>query len=73
LKSKTEGLSGAAPWSRPGRALGALRRPISAGDHDAESPGRDPDLQSLRSPAEFAALILDAGFPDDPFARGGKR
>jgi WD40 repeat protein len=51
------------------RAMEALRRALAAGFSDFRLMDRDKDLDPLRSRADFKALMLDRGFPLDPFAR----
>jgi hypothetical protein len=51
------------------RAMEALRRALVAGFSDFHLMDRDKDLDPLRSRADFKALMLDRGFPLDPFAR----
>jgi serine/threonine-protein kinase len=50
------------------QALDALRRAIAAGLL-ATPPPTTPDLDSPRARAMFPALVRDAAFPDNPFAR----
>ena len=50
------------------RAMEALRRSLAAGMTDFALMDRDPDLDPLRNRLDFRDLILDAGFPRDPFA-----
>jgi serine/threonine-protein kinase len=50
------------------QALDALRRAIAAG-LSATLPPTTPDLDSPRARVNFPALVMDAAFPDDPFAR----
>jgi tetratricopeptide (TPR) repeat protein len=52
-------------------AMAALKRAIDAGWSDAARIARDPDLESLRSRADFRELLrtlLDRTFPTDPFS-----
>jgi serine/threonine-protein kinase len=48
-------------------AMDALQRAFSSGFKNLAVARRDPDLASLRSRADFQALIYDPGFPADPF------
>ena len=50
------------------RAIAALRRAVAAGYHGVDSLRIDPDLAPLRSRDDFQRILLDAAFPDDPFA-----
>jgi hypothetical protein len=50
------------------RAMEALRRALAAGFSDFQLMDRDKDLDPLRTRADFKALMLDRGFPLDPFA-----
>jgi WD40 repeat protein/tRNA A-37 threonylcarbamoyl transferase component Bud32 len=50
------------------RAMEALRRALAAGFSDFRLMDRDEDLDPLRSRADFKALMLDRGFPLNPFA-----
>jgi hypothetical protein len=50
------------------RAMAALRQSLAAGMTDLALIGRDHDLDSLCDRPDFRALILDWGFPVDPFA-----
>ena len=50
------------------KAIAALRRAVAAGYHQVESLRKDPDLAPLRSRDDFQQILLDAAFPDDPFA-----
>jgi len=51
------------------RATATLRRALLAGFRNFPLMDRDKDLDPLRGRADFQALILDRGFPRDPFAR----
>ena len=51
------------------RAVKTLRRALAAGFRGYRGMDSDPDLDPLRGRADFRALILDRGFPLDPFAR----
>jgi hypothetical protein len=51
--------------------MAALRRALAAGFATPKWIWQDPDLVSLRSRVDFRALIMDAVFPADPFARPG--
>jgi tetratricopeptide (TPR) repeat protein len=51
------------------RAMDALREAVRAGYRDVEHMSRDPDLDPLRSRADFRALMLDLAFPSDPIAQ----
>jgi tetratricopeptide (TPR) repeat protein len=51
------------------RAMDALRRAVAAGFSDFGLMDRDKDLDPLRGRADFKALVLDRGFPPNPFAR----
>jgi serine/threonine-protein kinase len=55
------------------RAISTIRRVIAMGFADANLLRTDPDLDPLRLQADFPALLMDVGFPADPFAgrRGG--
>ena len=46
-----------------------LRRAVAAGYQRVEFLRTDPDLAPLRSREDFQRILLDAAFPDDPFAR----
>jgi hypothetical protein len=48
--------------------MAALRRSVAAGYRNLPSLRADPDLDPLRSRLDFRMLLLDAAFPDDPFA-----
>jgi hypothetical protein len=64
--------SGLPSGERPvelGRAMEMLRRAIAAGYWDVAWMRRDPDLDPLRSRADFQVLLLDLAFPADPFTR----
>ena len=50
------------------QAMATLRRSVAAGYRDLLSLRTDPDLDPLRSRQDFRMLLLDAAFPDDPFA-----
>jgi hypothetical protein len=50
------------------RAMKALRRALAASDKRFPEMDRDKDLDPLRGRADFRALMLDRGFPLDPFA-----
>jgi hypothetical protein len=51
------------------RAMAALRRAVAAGFDNVGHMGRDPDLDPLRSRPDFQAVIMEVGFPADPFQR----
>jgi hypothetical protein len=51
------------------RAMESLRRSLAAGMADFALMDRDHDLDPLRDRADFRALVLDRGFPSNPFAR----
>jgi serine/threonine-protein kinase len=51
------------------KAIAALRRAVAAGYKRVDSLRNDPDLAPLRSREDFQRILLDAAFPDDPFAR----
>ena len=52
------------------RAVGCLRRAIEADpDRYRSLISEDRDLDPLRGRADFRDLMVDAGFPRDPFAR----
>jgi serine/threonine protein kinase/tetratricopeptide (TPR) repeat protein len=53
----------------PDKALAALQRAIAAGYKDVNHLSADPDLKSIRNHPRFQTLMMDAGFPDDPFSR----
>ncbi|MGO9917396.1 MAG: protein kinase domain-containing protein [Isosphaeraceae bacterium] len=53
------------------RAIETLRRALAAGWSDFSGMDRDHDLDPLRGRADFQALILDRGFPVEPFAPSG--
>ena len=64
--------SGLPPGEGPvefGRAMEMLRRAVAAGYWDVAWMRRDPDLDPLRSRADFQVLLLDLAFPADPFTR----
>jgi eukaryotic-like serine/threonine-protein kinase len=50
------------------RAMEALQRSLAAGMTDFALIDRDHDLDPLRERPDFRALILDRGFPRDPFS-----
>jgi hypothetical protein len=50
------------------RAIAALRRAVAAGYRQIKVIRKDPDLAPLRSRDDFQLILLDAAFPDDPFA-----
>jgi hypothetical protein len=52
------------------RAMEWLRQAIAAGYRKLAYLRTDTDLESLRSRPDFQLLLMDLGFPDDPFARG---
>jgi tetratricopeptide (TPR) repeat protein/tRNA A-37 threonylcarbamoyl transferase component Bud32 len=51
------------------RAMDSLRCAVAAGYRNVAWMRRDPDLDPLRSRADFQLLLLDLAFPSDPFAR----
>jgi tetratricopeptide (TPR) repeat protein len=51
------------------KAIEALRRAVAAGYKRVDSFRNDSDLAPLRSRDDFQRILLDAAFPDDPFAR----
>jgi tetratricopeptide (TPR) repeat protein len=51
------------------KAIEALRRSVAAGYKRVDAIRNDPDLAPLRSRDDFQRILLDAAFPDDPFAR----
>jgi serine/threonine-protein kinase len=51
------------------RAMEMLRQAVAAGYWDVAWMRRDPDLDPLRSRADFQVLLLDLAFPADPFSR----
>ncbi len=51
------------------QAMDALRRSIGAGMTDLNVMDGDHDLDPLRDRPDFRSLMLDRGFPSDPFAR----
>ena len=51
------------------RAIEALKRAFAAGHRDFSQYRDDADLAPLRARPDFQLLLLDATFPDDPFAR----
>jgi serine/threonine-protein kinase len=51
------------------RAMEMLHRAVAAGYRDVAWMRRDPDLDPLRSRADFQVLLLDLAFPADPFNR----
>jgi serine/threonine-protein kinase len=51
------------------QAMEALRQAISAGFKDFELMRTDRNLEPLRSRADFRQLVMDSGFPSNPFAR----
>jgi eukaryotic-like serine/threonine-protein kinase len=50
------------------KAMATLRRAVALGYKSILSLRADPDLDALRSRADFRMLLFDAAFPDDPFA-----
>ena len=48
--------------------MATLRRAVAAGYRNVLILRADPDLDPLRSRLDFRMLLLDAAFPDDPFA-----
>jgi len=63
------GLSAAEGRVEADRAMVALRRAVDAGWRDVSGARNDPDLDPIRSRPDFRLLMLDLGFPADPFAR----
>jgi serine/threonine-protein kinase len=51
------------------QAMALLNRAVAAGYVDAARMRADPDLEPLRSRADFQALLMDLAFPKDPFPR----
>ena len=51
------------------QAVLALRRAAAAGFRDLGFMRRDTDLDPLRGRADFQMLLLDVGFPKNPFGR----
>jgi serine/threonine-protein kinase len=51
------------------KAIAALRRAVAAGYRQIKVIRKDPDLAPLRTRGDFQQILLDAVFPDDPFAR----
>lgn len=51
------------------QAMEALRQAITAGFRDFELMRKDADLDALRSHTGFQELLMDSGFPSNPFAR----
>ncbi len=51
------------------QAVLALRRAVAAGFRDIGFMRRDTDLDPLRGRADFQMLLLDVGFPKNPFGR----
>jgi eukaryotic-like serine/threonine-protein kinase len=50
------------------RAVEILRRALDAGPQVGFDPNSDRDLDPLRARVDFRALMMDRGFPRDPFA-----
>jgi hypothetical protein len=50
------------------QAMATLRRAVAVGYSNVTGLRADPDLDPLRSRLDFRLLLLDAAFPDDPFA-----
>jgi tetratricopeptide (TPR) repeat protein len=50
------------------RAMGWLRKAVAAGYRKLTILQTDADLESLRVRPDFQLLLMDLGFPDDPFA-----
>jgi hypothetical protein len=46
-----------------------LRRAVAVGYRDTVRMQRDPDLDPLRSRADFRSLMMDLAFPADPFSK----
>ncbi len=63
------GLSSAEVSNLGEQAVLALRRAAAAGFRDIGFMRRDTDLDSLRGRADFQMLLLDVGFPKNPFGR----
>ncbi len=51
------------------RAMTLLRGAVAAGYRNLDLMNRDHDLDSLRGRDDFKLLMMDLGFPADPFAR----
>jgi eukaryotic-like serine/threonine-protein kinase len=49
------------------RAMASLRRSLGAGMNDFALMDRDPELDPLRKRPDFRSLMVDRGFPSDPF------
>jgi eukaryotic-like serine/threonine-protein kinase len=55
--------------SRADRAMKFLRQGIEGGYRDEPHIRNDSDLVSLHDRADYRLLMLDLGFPTDPFQR----
>ena len=62
------GLSAAEAVALGQQAVDTLRRAVDAGGGSLALMRRDPDLDPLRSRPDFQVLMMDLGFPDEPFA-----
>ena len=63
------GLTAAEGRAAADEAMISLRRAVAAGWRDAAWMASDTDLNPIRSRPDFQSLVLDLGFPADPFAR----
>jgi len=63
------GLTAADGRAAADAAMTALRQAVAAGWRDRTALATDTDLHPIRSRPDFQALILDTGFPPNPFAR----
>jgi hypothetical protein len=63
------GLTAVESRAEADHAMQSLRLAAAAGWRDSSWAAADPDLAPIRSRADFQSLILDIGFPADPFER----
>ncbi len=47
-----------------------LREAVADGFADAKALGTEPLLAPVRGTREYQAILLDVGFPREPFVRG---
>jgi eukaryotic-like serine/threonine-protein kinase len=63
------GLTDAEGRAAADKAMDTLRRCVAAGWRDAGYMLLDTALTPIRSRPDFQSLVMDLGFPADPFAR----
>jgi serine/threonine-protein kinase len=61
-------LGGAERRPQADRAMAVLRQAVAKGYRSPDALRTDPNLDSLRSRADFQQLLLELHFPDDPFS-----